>query len=444
MLSWSRRATAGWLLAAVIAACTPASAQQTPAPPAAQPATAKPEGMLAWVGQQWQSLVGLFQHTRPGAGTQSGTGAGAGGPPPTVTVSRPAVRSIVEWDEYTGRFEAVESVEIRARVSGYLVNTHFRDGQMVKKGDLLFTIDPRPFERALEQAQAEHEQWNTRIANASKDVDRARPLLRQRILSEKTFDDRENTFEDARAAAKVAEAKVKTAELDLSFTRIMAPIDGRISKSGLSNGNYVIGNNASSTLLTTIVSQDPVQLYFDVNENSLIKYKRLTQGGQKAGAIADGGTAEVALADEKGFPHRGKLDFSDNRLDPSTGTLRVRAVVDNRSALFSPGMFARVRVMGTNPHDAVMVPDSAIGIDQAAKFVYVVAEDGTASRRVVQPGPLVDGLRVVREGLTGDDWVVVNGMQRVRPGNKVNPKREPIKTSDGPGGQSGQRPAVAP
>lgn len=399
--------------------------------------------MLGWIGLQWQVLVGLLQQPRAATATQTGAGA-PGGPPPTVTVSRPATRAIVEWDEYTGRFEAVESVEIRARVSGYLITTHFRDGQMVKKGDLLFTLDARPFERALEQAQAEHEQWQTRIANASKDVDRARPLVRQRILSEKTFDDRENTYEDARAAAKVAEARIKAAELDLSFTRITAPIDGRISRSAVSNGNYVVGNSVSSTLLTTIVSQDPIQLYFDVNENNLIRYKRLAQGGQQAGATVDGGTAEVALADEKGFPHVGKLDFSDNRLDPGTGTLRVRAVVDNSSGLFSPGMFARVRVMGSSRYEAVMVPDSAIGTDQASKFVYVVAEDGTASRRVVQPGPLLDNLRVVREGLSADDWVVVNGSQRVRPGSKVNPKREPIKTSQGLAGPGGPQPTVAP
>lgn len=356
-----------------------------------------------------------------------------------MTVSRPISREVIEWDEYTGRFEAVEAVDVRARVSGYLVEVHFRDGQLVRKGDLLFTIDARPFERALDQARAELEQWQARARNASKDVTRALPLVKQGVVSEKNYDDRENAYEDATAAAKVAESKVRTAELELSFTRVTSPIDGRISRAAVSVGAYIVGNNASGTQLTNIVSQDPIHVYFDVNENNYIKYKRLQQQGVAAGASQLGASVEIALPDDRGFPHRGQLDFIDNRLDVATGTLRARASVDNAKGLFSPGMFARVRVAGSAPAPAFLLPDEAIGTDQTNRFVMVVSEDGTAVRRNVEPGRLTDGLRVIRGGLKADDWVVVRGIQRARPGQKVTPKREPLQLSSVPGIEPTQR-----
>jgi len=349
-----------------------------------------------------------------------------------VTVSRPIAREVVEWDEYTGRFDAVDAVDVRARVSGYLVEVHFKDGQMVKKGDLLFTIDPRPFERALDQARAELEQWQARVKNASKDVNRALPLVKQGVVSEKAYDDRENAYEDANAAAKVAEAKVRTAELDLSFTKVLSPIDGRVSRAAVSVGAYIVGNNASGTQLTNVVSQDPIHIYFDVNENNYIKYKRLQQQGIAAGASQLGTSVEIALQDDRGFPHRGTLDFLDNRLDTATGTLRARATVENGKQLFSPGMFARVRVAGSAPGQALLLPDEAIGTDQTNRFVMVVSDDGTAQRRNVEVGRLSDGLRIIRSGLKADDWIVVRGVQRARPGQKVTPKREPIQLSAAP------------
>lgn len=343
---------------------------------------------------------------------------------PTVTASKPIQRNVVEWDEYTGRFDAVETVEVRARVSGYLTEVHFKDGQTVMPGDLLFVIDQRPFERALEQAQAELLQAKTKIENANLDVVRGKPLVERRIISEKTFDDRESIVRDAQAAAKVAEAKVKTAELDLSFTRITSPIAGRISRNQVSIGNWVsAGGAANATLLTSIVSQDPIRIYFDVSENNYLKYKRLTERGERAGAAELGAAVEVALPDEHGYPHEGRLDFLDNRLDQDTGTLRARAVLANASGLFSPGMFARVRVAGSSNYTALVLPEEAIGTDQTIKFVYTVAEDGTVSRANIKLGPVVEGGRIVREGIAAGDWVIVRGVQRARPGQKVAPTR---------------------
>ena len=352
-------------------------------------------------------------------------------PEPTVSVSRPVQREIVEWDEYVGRFDAVQTVEIRARVSGYLNEVRFKDGQIVKQGDVLFAIDPRPFERAVEQAKAELFAATTKVENTNLDVVRGKPLLERKIISDKAFDDRESLLRDAQAAVKVAEAKVKSAELDLSFATIAAPIDGRISRTMVTAGNWIsAGSVAGATLLTTIVSQDPIYIYFDVNENNYIKYTRLAERGVAAGAAQVGAAVEIALPDERGFPHQGRLDFLDNRLDQGTGTLRARAVLPNRAGLFSPGLFGRVRVTGTARYAALLLPDEAIGTDQTNKYVFIVGPDAMVARRNVTLGPLVGGLRVVREGLAAEDWVVTRGLQRVRPGLKVQPNRTVIAVSD--------------
>jgi RND family efflux transporter MFP subunit len=353
--------------------------------------------------------------------------------PPIVAVSQPIEREIVEWDEYTGRFDAVETVEMRARVSGHLTEVLFKDGQRVKQGELLFVIDRRPFERALEQAQAELFAANTKVENANLDIVRGRPLVERKIISDKTFDDRMSIVRDAQAAVKVAEAKVRSAELDLSFTRIDSPISGRISRTLVTAGNWIsAGSVSGATLLTTIVSEDPIYIYFDVSENNFIKYKRLAERGVAAGAAEPGAPVEIGLPDERGFPHRGRLDFLDNRLDQGTATLRARAVIANAAGLFSPGLFARVRVTGTAPYPAVLVPDAAIGTDQTNKFVYVVGEDGGVTRRNIKLGPLYEGARVVREGIAAADWVIVRGLQRARPGGKVTPQREPLLLSGTP------------
>ena len=378
-------------------------------------------------------VVGLGGCEQPSASTDDKAKAAAKAVPPpmAVTVSQPHVADVVEWDEYSARFDAVESVEIRTRVSGHLTSVLFKDGQTVKKGDLLYVIDPRPFERALELARAEMAQARTKTENAALDVDRGRPLLERKVLSEKSFDDRANLLRDANSAVKVAEAKVATADLDLSFTRIASPIDGLIGRSLVTPGNWVnAGTISTSTMLTSIVRQNPVHIYFDVSENNYLKYKRLIERGVSAGAGQAGNVIEIAMPDEVGFPHKGKLDFIDNRLDSGTATLRARAVVENDKQLFSPGMFARVRIAGSARYSAVLVPDEAVASDQANKYVLVVGEDGTAQRRNIKIGPMHNGLRIIREGVKAEDWVVVRGA-RARPGQKVATKREPIKVSDG-------------
>ena len=372
--------------------------------------------------------VSLSACDRPQAQSKSNPAAA---PPPSVTTSQPVVSEIVEWDEYTGRFEAVASVEVRARVSGYVDKIPFVDGQMVKKGDLLFVIDPRPFERVLGQAQAELEQARTRAQNAALDVERGKPLLERKIMSEKMFDDRANLLREAESAVKVAEAKVATAELELAFTRITAPIDGRISRATVSLGSWIsAGGTANATLLTLIVTQDPIHIYFDISENNYIKYKRLAERGALSGNDGAGAEVGVALPDETTFAHRGRLDFIDNRLDPGTATMRARAILANADQMFSAGMFARVRLAGTPLQSTVLLPDAAIGTDQASKFVLVVADDGMVSRRIVQLGPLYQGLRVIRSGVEAQDWVVTSGLQRARPGQKVTANREVLRLSE--------------
>ena len=433
-----------------MAAAPLAAAAQSAPPPAvaaAQPVPAQTDG---WFKRQWRALTGAVSggdergRSTAGAAPQAGiavagaSGAAPGAPPPAaVTTSLPVARDLIEWDDYTGRFDAVDMVEVRSRVSGFLLSVHFKDGSRVKKGDLLGTIDARPFERVLDQVKAELVASQTKVESTVKDVDRGRMLADRRIIAEKVFDDRANLKREAEAAVKVAEAKVKTAELDVSFTRITAPMDGVIGRNLVSAGNYV---SASTSQLASIVAQDPMHIYFDVSENNTIKYKRLlagplasgalaANGGAKTGATELAGQVELALGDEVGFPHKGRIDFADNRMDPTTGTLRMRAVVDNKTGLFSAGMFARVRIPGSAKATALLLPDDAIGTDQAAKFVYAVADDGTSARKVVTLGPVIDGLRVVRTGIAATDWIVTKGIQRVRPGQKVNAKREPIQVT---------------
>jgi RND family efflux transporter MFP subunit len=401
-------------------------------------------GVWLWQTRPEEERAGLMKRLDPvlnvfALGSERGSSIdrrppGAGGPPPAVTVSKPAAREVIDWDEYTGRFEAVGAVDVRARVAGYLEHVHFKDGQVVARGDLLYTVDRRPFEAAVGQARAELAQAQTKAENTLKDIERGRPLVDRKFMSEKVFDDRNNLRREAEAAVKVAEAKLRTAELDLSFTSITAPIAGRISRTLITAGNYVTGGGAAQpTLLTTIVTESPIYVYFDISEAAAIKYRRLMLSGAKGVASEAGGVVELALPDERGFPHRGTVDFSDNRLDASTGTLRVRAVVDNPRGLFKAGLFARVRVGGSAAYQALLLPDEAFGTDQAVKFVLVVAEDGTVARRVVQQGPLIEGLRVVRSGVKPDDWVVIKGLQRARPGQKVAPTREVLKVTEAAG-----------
>ncbi|MEX0752285.1 MAG: efflux RND transporter periplasmic adaptor subunit, partial [Xanthobacteraceae bacterium] len=346
-----------------------------------------------------------------------------GPPPPMVTVAKPVKRTVVDQDEYVGRFVAVDSVETRARVSGTLEAVHFKDGQIVNKGDLLFTIDRRPFQNALDQARANLLLAQSNLTYAATDLERARQLLRDKAISEQLFDQRVQAKNNAEASVAANEAAVRQAALDLEFTELRAPITGRIGDRRVSPGNLVTGG-AAGTLLATIVSTDPIRFEFTFDEASLLRYDRVAK---QSGELTTHGLSvpiKLRLIDESDFLHQGKMDFIDNAIDRSTGTIRARAVFANPDRLFIPGMFARVQIPGSAPHEALLVPDDAIGTDQTRKFVFVVGEDNAVKQAYVTLGLVTEGLRVIQDGLTPDARVVVNGLMRVRPGIKVTPQEQ--------------------
>ncbi|HXH09466.1 MAG TPA: efflux RND transporter periplasmic adaptor subunit [Alphaproteobacteria bacterium] len=347
-------------------------------------------------------------------------------PPPQVTVSQPVVREVVEWDDFTGRLEAVEMVEVRARVSGYLQSVHFTDGELVKKGALLFVIDPRPYQAELNRAQAAFEQAVARYEQARKDFARAQPLVKSRAISQEEFDTRASEQRQAAEAVQAARAAVEAARLNVEFTQVRAPIGGRISREYVTVGNLINGGTGDSTLLTRIVSLDPIYGYFDIDERSFLKYTQLWRNGTHPVAGRETVPVYLGLANESGFPHQGRLDFIDNRLDPHTGTMTARAIFPNPDLRLVPGLFARIRVPGSDRYEALLIPDEAIGTDQTQRFVFVVNAQNTVEYRKVTPGPLIDGVRVIREGLKPEEWVVVNGVQRVRAGVQVEPQRQAL------------------
>ncbi|MGA0595325.1 efflux RND transporter periplasmic adaptor subunit [Enterovirga sp. CN4-39] len=345
-----------------------------------------------------------------------------GGPPPPVTVAKPVVKDVVEYDDYTGRFEATDFVEVRARVSGYLDSVAFKDGALVKKGDPLVVIDRRPYKAALDQAQASVASAQARLNFAQADLDRAQSLQRTGNIAEQLVDQRRQAFITARADLDNAEAALRNAQLNYDFTDIRAPISGRIGRKLVTEGNLV---NANETLLTTIVSLDPIYFYFDVDERSFLAYSRLKEEAKGEGrAVTD--DARVGLTDEREAKRPARIDFIDNRVDAASGTIRLRAVVDNKDLFLVPGLFGTIAVTGSPPHRGVLIPDEAISADQDRRIVWVVADDGTVSAKVIRPGPKIDGYRLVRSGLTGDETIVINGLQRVRPGAKVTPQRQEL------------------
>jgi RND family efflux transporter MFP subunit len=344
-------------------------------------------------------------------------------PPPAVTVAKPLTRTVVDQDEYVGRFLAVDSVEVRARVAGTLEAVHFKDGQIVKKSDLLFTIDRRPFENAVAQARANLLLARSNLTFAETDLARAQQLVRDKAIAEQVFDQRAQTKRNAEASVAAAEAALRQAELDLEFTEVRAPIAGRIGDRRVSPGNLVAAG-AGATLLTTIVSIDPMRFEFTFDEASLLRYDRVSKQSSDVTTRGLSVPVKLKLIDEKDFGHEGRMDFVDNAIDSSTGTIRGRAVVANPGALFVPGMFARVQIPASLPYDALHVPDAAVGADQARKFVYVVEPDNSVKQSYVTLGPVFGDLRVIKEGLAPDSRVVVNGLMRVRPGIKVTPQEE--------------------
>jgi RND family efflux transporter MFP subunit len=347
-------------------------------------------------------------------------------PPPKVTVNQAIIRDVVESDEYTGRLEAVESVEIRARVNGYLQSVHFTDGAIVKKGALLFVIDPRPYQAELNRATAQLEQAIARFERTQRDFARAQQLVKSRAMSQEEVDTRSADQREAQEAVQAARAAVEAARLNVEFTQVKAPISGRISRHLVTEGNLINGGSAESTLLTRIVSLDPLYGYFDVDERAFLKYTRLWRNGTRPGSREVKIPVDLGLADETGFPHQGHLDFIDNRLDPNTGTMTGRAVIPNPDLTLTPGLFARIRLLGSSEYKALLVPDEAIGSDQTQRFAFVVNDQNTVEYRKVTLGPIIDGLRVIRDGLKPEDWVIVNGVQRVRTGVQVDPQPQAI------------------
>src|SRR5258705_12120187 len=344
--------------------------------------------------------------------------------PPTVSVVQPVAREVVEWDEYIGRLESPETVEVRARVSGYLDKVHFKEGKPVKAGDLLFTIDRRPYKADLDRAAADYERAQSQTELARNDADRAQKLIQTKAISTEDFDTKVKNYAAAQAAERSARATLDLAKLNYEFTEIRAPIDGRISRALVTQGNLISGgvSGAGATLLTTIVSLDPLYLYGDADERAILKYIRLSKEGKRVSARDQEIPAEMGLADETGFPHMGHMDFVDNRVDPNTGTLRARGVFTNSDHSLSPGFFARLRIPGSGKYPALLIPDRALGSDQSQKFVYVVNAEKKVEFRPVKIGPVVDGLCVVKEGLKSGEQVIVEGLMRVRPGVTVDPK----------------------
>jgi multidrug efflux system membrane fusion protein len=349
----------------------------------------------------------------------------AAAPPPKVTVAKPVERTIVDQDEYVGRFVPVDVVEIRARVSGYLDKIHFVDGQIVKQGDLLFTIDKRPFQNTVDQSRANLETAKSNLAFTQSDLTRAQQLVRERTISEQIYEQRMQAFRNSQASVAANEAMVRQAELDLEYTELKAPITGRIGDRRVTQGNLVTGGaGGNTTMLATIVSINPIRFEFTLDEASLLRYQRLAAGKNEVAGLG-GTTVRLKLLDEAEFSHSARMDFVDNVIDRASGTIRGRAQLENPDSLFTPGMFARVQVPASAPYQALMVPDAAIGSEQARKFVYLIDQDNIARLRYVTLGQLIDDLRVIKDGLSAGDRVVVNGLMRVRQGVKVTPEEQP-------------------
>ncbi len=341
---------------------------------------------------------------------------GPGGGPPSVTVATPMVKRIVDWDEYSGRFEPIESVDVRPRVSGYIQKIAFRDGQFARKGQLLFVIDPRPFQAVLAQAEAEESRAKAAATVAGTVLARTKTLLDAKAVSQEEYENARSTAQQARAAVDSAAATTQARKLDVDFTHVIAPASGRLSDRRLSVGNYVTNG---TTIMTTIVSLDPIYFGFTGSEALYLKYQRANQAGTRPSSRVAPNPVEIKLGDEADYRLHGRMDFVDNTLDQGSGTIRGRAIVRNPTGILTPGLFGRMRLLGSGSYNGLLIPEDAVVTDQTRKTVMVVGTDKVATPHVVELGPLVDGLRVVRSGLTATDHVIIGGVQRARPGTKV-------------------------
>ena len=349
-------------------------------------------------------------------------------PAPAVTVAQPTKRTVTDWDEFTGRFEAMEEVQVRARVGGFVNSIEFRDGDFVKPGDLLYVIDSRPFEAVALQADGQLSDARAKAELARRELERALTLITTSAVSESIVDQRRQALQAARAAEMQAEGALKAAQLNVEFTHVLAPITGRISRHLVSVGNLVQGADGGATLLTSIVSLDPIYIYFDMDEATYLKYNKLWFEGKRPSSRDTANPVQITLANETKPSHEGKMDFLDNRMDVGTATLRSRAIVPNKDISILPGQFGRVRLIGSAPYEALLLPDTAIATDQSRKIVFVVNDENVVETRSVILGPLDEGLRIIREGLKAEDKVIIDGIQRARVNAKVAPhppKAEP-------------------
>ncbi len=344
-------------------------------------------------------------------------------PPPKVTVAEVVSRDVTEWDEFTGRLEAVNTVAVRPRVSGFVAAIRFDEGTMVEKGDVLFEIDARPFQAEVDRLRAELTRVEATVRRAQNDLERAKRLSTDNAMSPEEIDRREAFAEESAAQVQAVQAALRAAELNLEFTRVTSPIDGRVGRAIVTAGNLVSSGPGEATLLTTVVSLDPMYASFDADEQTFQRYVNLAREGKRASARQLGLPIQMALPSDTGFPHRGELDFLDNHINSATGTIRGRAIFRNVDRSFTPGSFVRLRLPGSNSYRAQLIQDRAVGTDLDKRYVYVVDKSGKVEYRVIQLGPVIDDLRVVRSGLNAGDVVIINGLQRVRPGAQVETEK---------------------
>ncbi|MGN8162018.1 efflux RND transporter periplasmic adaptor subunit [Pantoea sp. 22096] len=375
--------------------------------------------------RQGLTLLGMVLLITQLSGCDKGVAQNAPPPPPEVSAAPVLIKPVSQWDNFNGRVEAVQSVQLRPRVSGYIDAVNYREGDEVRKGQVLFTIDDRSYRAALEQAKAELARARSQASLARSESGRSEKLIGTQAISREAWEQRRSAASQAQADVLAAEAAVDMAQLNLDFTRVTAPIDGRASRAMITAGNLVTAGDSAS-VLTTLVSQQQMYVYFDVDENTFLNYQAMARQGQQRHALP----VEIALVGEQGFPHQGKIDFLDNQLTASTGTIRMRALLDNQQRLFTPGLFARVRLPGSAQFEAVLIDDKAVLTDQDRKYVYVVDGEGKAQRRDIQPGAMADGLRIVKSGLQSGDKVIIAGLQKVfMPGMPVTAQQVAMRAA---------------
>lgn len=381
-----------------------------------------------WVNVHLTALGAMFLSVLL-VGCDDGVAQNAVPQAPAVSAANVVVKSISQWDSFNGRIEAVESVQLRPRVSGYIDKVNYTDGQEVKKGEVLFTIDDRTYHAELEQAQASLARAKTQASLARSEANRTDKLVNTNVVSREEWEQRRSAATQAQADIRAAQAAVDAAQLNLDFTKVTAPIEGRASRALITSGNLVTAGDSAS-VLTTLVSLKTVYVYFDVDEATYLHYQNLARSGQGASSNHLALPVEIGLVDEEGYPHQGKVDFLDNQLTPSTGTIRMRALLDNAQRQFTPGLFARVRLPGSAEFNATLIDDKAVLTDQDRKYVYIVDKEGKAQRRDITQGRLAAGLRIVQQGLNPGDKVIVDGLQKVfMPGMPVNAKTVPMTAS---------------